>query len=109
MEWLHLVAWFFGAVFLSNATPHLVSGLMGRSFQTPFATPRGEGLSSSTVNVLWGFVNLVVGYLLVCRVGEFDLKRTSDAAAFGLGILVLSLPMARHFGRFHGGHLPRQS
>jgi hypothetical protein len=108
MEWLHLVSWFFGAVFLSNATPHWVSGLMGRSFQTPFATPRGEGLSSSTVNVLWGFVNLVVGYLLVCRVGDFDLKRTSDVAAFGLGILALSLPMARHFGRFHGGHLPRQ-
>ena len=28
------------------------------------------GLSSSTVNVLWGGFNLAVGYVLVCRVGE---------------------------------------
>jgi hypothetical protein len=60
------------------------------------------------VNVLWGFVNLVVGYVLICRVGEFDLKRTSDVVALGLGVLVLSLPTARHFGRFHGGRGPQQ-
>ena len=30
------------------------SGLMGRPVQCPFAKPPGEGLSSSTVNVLWG-------------------------------------------------------
>jgi len=60
-----------GAV-LTNAIPHLVSGVMGRPFQSPFAKPPGEGLSSSTVNVLWGFFNLAIGYLLVCRVGDFD-------------------------------------
>ncbi len=107
MEWLHLLCWSFGAAFLTNAVPHLVSGLMGRAFQSPFAKPPGEGLSSSTVNVLWGFANLVAGYLLVLRVGNFDLRDTLDACAFGLGVLVLSLPTARHFGRFHGGHEQR--
>jgi hypothetical protein len=106
MLWLHFLAWFFGGAFLANAIPHFVSGLMGRAFQSPFAKPRGEGLSSSTVNVLWGFLNLVVGYVLVCRVGDFDLHSTADVAVSGLGALLLALMMARHFGRFHGGNAP---
>jgi len=101
MQWFHLVSWFFGGAFLANAVPHFVSGVMGEPFQSPFAKPPGQGLSSSTVNVLWGFLNLVVAYVL-CRVGDFDLKSTTDAVALGLGVLALSLPMARHFGRFHG-------
>ena len=64
MSWLYLVSYFFGGVFLANAVPHFVNGMMGRSFQSPFAKPPGKGLSSSTVNVLWGFFNAVVGYLL---------------------------------------------
>ena len=83
MNWLHLVSYFFGGAFLANADPALVSGLMGEPFQSPFAKPRGEGLSSSTVNVLWGFFNLVVGYLLVCRVGDFALRETGDVVALG--------------------------
>jgi hypothetical protein len=109
MDWMHELAWFGGGVFLANATPHVVSGLMGRPFQSPFAKPRGEGLSSSTVNVAWGFANLVVAYLLICRVGEFDPRTTADAAALGLGMLLLSLPLARHFGRFNGGNSPTQN
>ncbi len=33
--------------------------------------PPGQGLSSATVNVVWGFFNAVVGYLLVAHVGCF--------------------------------------
>jgi hypothetical protein len=106
MPWLHTLSWFFGGAFLANAIPHFVSGLMGRAFQSPFARPSGEGLSSSTVNVLWGFLNLVAGYVLVCRVGDFDLRSTVDVAVSGLGALLLALMMARHFGRFHGGNTP---
>lgn len=103
---LHYVSWFFGGAFLANVIPHFVSGVMGRAFQSPFAKPPGEGLSSSTVNVLWGFLNLVAGYVLVCRVGDFDLRSTVDVAVLGLGALLLALTMARHFGRFHGGNTP---
>lgn len=46
MPWLGLLAYFFGGAFLANAVPHFVSGVMGMPFQSPFATPRGEGLSS---------------------------------------------------------------
>ena len=102
-RWYHYVAYFFAGVFLANTLPHLGNGVSGHAFQSPFASPPGEGLSSSTSNVLWGFFNLVVGYLLVCRVGAFSLRRTSHVVALGAGVLVISLQLARHFGRFHGG------
>ena len=88
MEWAHYISYFFGGVFLANAVPHLVSGIMGHPFQSPFAKPPGEGLSSSTVNVLWGFFNLIIAYILLCRVGSFDLHSTPYVAIAGLGILL---------------------
>jgi len=109
MAWLYDVSYLLGGAFLTNAIPHFVSGVTGRPFQSPFAKPPGEGLSSSTVNVLWGFFNIVVGYVLVCRVGDFELRTTSDVVAFGLGILLTGLLSARLFGRFHGGAAPQRS
>lgn len=106
MPWLSLVSYVFGGAFLANAVPHVVSGVMGRAFQTPFAKPPGQGLSSSTINVLWGFCNLVVGYVLVCRIDDFSLKDTSDVVALGLGALAIALLSAWGFGRFNGGNAP---
>jgi hypothetical protein len=107
MNWLWLAAYFFGGIFLTNAIPHFVAGTMGRPFQSPFAKPPGQGLSSATVNVLWGFFNAVVGYLLVARVGAFDPRATSHTLALGLGALLISISLARHFGKFHGGNAPQ--
>ena len=104
MNWLHLVSYFFGGIALANAVPHFVSGTMGQRFQSPFAKPPGQGLSSSAVNVLWGFFNAVIGYLLVLRVGHFDVRSTSNVLALGVGALLISLQSARHFGKFHGGN-----
>jgi hypothetical protein len=106
---LPLLSYFFGGVFLANAVPHAVSGMMGRPFQSPFATPRGEGLSSSTVNVAWGFLNLVIAYALICRVGDFELRDTADVVALVAGAFLISLFLARHFGRFNGGNAPERS
>ena len=63
-RWYHLLAYFFAGAFLANTVPHLVNGMSGSPFQSPFARPPGEGLSSASVNVLWGFFNLVVAYIL---------------------------------------------
>jgi hypothetical protein len=104
MNWLLPLSYFFGGAFLANAIPHAVSGMMGRPFQSPFAKPPGEGLSSSTVNVLWGFFNFAIGYVLVCRVGDFGLRNTGDVVAFGAGAFLIALASARLFGRFHGGN-----
>ena len=106
MVWYELVAFFFGGLFLANAIPHLVSGMMGRPFQSPFAKPPGEGLSSSTVNVLWGAFNVAVAYALLCKVGVFDLRDTGHVGAAGLGALAISVFLARRFGRFNGGNDP---
>ena len=103
MRWYHYIAYFFGGAFLANAVPHLVNGVSGNAFQSPFASPPGEGLSSSTINVLWGLFNLVVAYLLICRVGTFNLRKTPYVLALGAGILLMSLMLAHTFGRFHGG------
>jgi len=102
-RWYHYVAYFFGGAFLANTLPHLGNGVSGNPFQSPFASPPGEGLSSSMVNVLWGFLNLVIGYLLVCRVGTFSLRKTPHVLVLGIGVLAMSVMLARTFGRFHGG------
>ena len=108
MNWLQYLSYFVGGAVLANAIPHFVNGISGRPFQSPIAKPHGQGLSSSTVNVLWGSFNLLVAYLLVVRVGEFDLRDTADALAFGLGAFALAIPSARLFGRFHGGNSPEE-
>jgi hypothetical protein len=106
MEWIKYISCFLGGAFLANAIPHFVSGTMGRPFQSPFAKPPGQGLSSSTVNVLWGSFNIAVGYVLVFRVGAFDLRCTDHVLATGLGAISVALLLARGFGRFHGGNSP---
>jgi len=105
MEWLTYVAYFFGGVFLVNAVPHFTNGVSGRQFPTPFAVPLGKGQSSPTVNVLWGSFNLVVGCLLVGRVGEFHMNRTSEILAVGVGGLLMALMLARLFERICGRQL----
>jgi hypothetical protein len=106
MVWIDGVSHGFSGLFFANALPHLIAALMGRPMQTPFAKPPGQGLSSSFVNGVWGLVNLVVAWLLLFRVGTFDLASTSDAVAFGAGMAVITLVMARQFGRFNGGNTP---
>ena len=106
MAWYHYVAFFFGGAFFTNAVPHFVSGMMGRPFQSPFAKPAGEGLSSSTVNVLWGALNVVIAYVLLFQVGAFDLRNVSHVGVVGIAGVAISLLAARSFGRFHGGNNP---
>jgi hypothetical protein len=109
MNWGNEVAYFFGGVFLANALPHYISGLMGRAFQSPFAKPRGEGYSTSVTNVVWGFLNLIAAYFLLVHVGDFDLRNYAHAGALGLGMFLIALYVARHFGRFNGGNAAKPS
>src|ERR1700691_3056429 len=101
MRWYVYVAYFFGGAFLVNAIPHFVNGVTGHPFQSPFASPPGEGLSSAMVNVLWGAFNLAIGYLLICRAGTFELRRTRHALVAGLGALLMAVISAYAFGRFY--------
>jgi hypothetical protein len=105
MRWYHYLSFFFGGLFLANAVPHYVAGVSGAPFQTPFASPPGEGLSSSSINVAWGLLNAFVAYLLLVRVGDFQLRSWSRFLPFAVGIVVMSMMLAHAFGRFHGGNL----
>ena len=103
MQWYHFVAYCFGGVFFVNAIPHFSNGVSGRPFPSPFASPPGRGLSSPTVNVLWGSLNLFIAYLLVFRVGTFDFRRIPDALIAGIGGLLMAIMLSRAFPRREGG------
>ena len=103
MRWYHYVSYFFGGAFAANFVPHFVNGVSGSPMQSPFASPPGEGLSSSTINVAWGLFNLAIAYLLLVRVGRFEIRRWGHVGVFAAGVILMSLMLARAFGRFHGG------
>jgi hypothetical protein len=103
MRWSHDIAYFFGGAFLANAIPHFVSGVTGHPFQSPFATPPGQGLSPAWINVVWGATNLVFAYLLLGRVGSFEFRRWRHILAAFMGGLAMALILAHSFGRFYGG------
>jgi hypothetical protein len=98
MAWYVYVAHFIAGVFLINSIPHLVNGLSGRRFPSPFASPPGVGESPPRVNVLWGFANLVVGYALLAGIGPFAFGLSLDAMATGVGALLMGWRLASHFG-----------
>lgn len=101
MKWYHYVACFFAGLFLINTVPHLVHGVSGDSFPSPFANPPGKGLSSPTVNVLWALVNLVIGYILL-RVGKVSQKNKWSLIAFFAGVICSSIMLSIVFvGRMH--------
>jgi hypothetical protein len=104
-RWYHYLAYFWGGAFLANFVPHFVNGVSGSPFQSPFASPPGEGLSSSSVNTAWGLLNAFVAYLLLVHVGQFKLKAWPHFAVFAAGVILMSVMLARAFGRFHGGLL----
>jgi hypothetical protein len=96
------VARFVAGLFLANGVPHFVNGVSGNRFQSPFASPPGVGESPALVNVLWGFTNLVIGFVLLTGIGEFRGGMSLDLLFAGLGALLMSLVLAWHFGRVRG-------
>lgn len=105
MLWLHVTAYFFAGAFFANFVPHFVSGVLGRAFPTPFASPPFRGLSSSRVNVLYGVCNLAIAYALLLRVGDFEPRSTLQAGTFGLGLTAMSLLITRSLARLQSGQV----
>jgi hypothetical protein len=103
MRWYHYLAYFFGGAFLVNAVPHFVSGVTGHLFPSPFADPPGKGMSQPMVNVLWGSFNFAIAYLLLGRVGTFELRRWRHVLIAAAGGLLMAVMLARAFGQLHMG------
>jgi membrane associated rhomboid family serine protease len=90
MKWYRYIAGFFAGGFLTNAVPHLVNGISGNAFPTPFSHPPGQGLSSPLTNVLWALFNLLAGYLLF-RVSRINSKSKLGLLIFFVGMILISI------------------
>ena len=93
------LAHFFAAFFLVNGIPHFVQGVSGSSFQSPFASPPGVGESSAIINVIWGFANFIIGYMLLFNFGNFIIGLNVDTFVTGFGALLTGVALAWHFQR----------
>ena len=90
MKWYHYTSAFFAGAFMTNAIPHLVNGISGNAFPSPFADPPGKGLSSPLINVLWALFNLLEGYLLF-RGSKINSKTKLGLLLFLAGIVLISI------------------
>ena len=100
MEWYRYAACFSAGLFATNAVPHLVKGVCGDRFPTPFAKPPGRGLSSPLVNVLWSLLNLVIGFVLA-RVGRAFTGGDGTVAAVFAGVAAISVASSVTFAKKH--------
>lgn len=100
MEWYHYFFAFWSGVFLTNAVPHFVQGISGNKFPTVFSRPRGQGLSSPTVNVVWALINIVIGYALL-MFAKISSQEYLSLILFFMGIALISLRLSKRFSTKH--------
>jgi len=63
--WANYMACIFSGVLFANAIPHLVHGISGEVFPAPFGYLLGNGVWHNLSNVIWGFINIALGYNLL--------------------------------------------
>jgi hypothetical protein len=81
---------FFSGVLLVNALAHFTHGISGEDFAAPFGYLFGPGLISNLSNVLWGFINIALGYAMTVTGRAFGSDR-SRTIAFFAGVLVMGV------------------
>ena len=96
LKWYQYVAIFFAGMLLVNAVPHFMNGVSGQPFPTPFANPPGKGMSSATLNVIWGFANMLTGVLLL-RISKFTSKNNLGLILFFAAILCAGVVLSSLF------------
>jgi hypothetical protein len=95
---VNYIACFFAGMFLANAVPHFVSGVLGDRFPSPFSKPPGKGLSSPTVNVVWALFNMVAGYFLF-RAGRIASGEPVSLGVFFVGVAAISIMLSVNFAK----------
>ena len=96
LKWHHYIAIFFAGIFLVNAIPHFIHGVSGQQFPTPFANPPGKGMSSATLNVVWGLANMLTGHFLL-RVSKLTSKNRLGFIIFFAAIICASVALSIMF------------
>jgi hypothetical protein len=79
---------FVSGALLFNAIPHLVRGICGDRHMTPFSRT-----SSAVTNVIWAWVNIVIGGWLFMSATAVDLA-AKRVVSFAAGGFLLSLFLA---------------
>ena len=97
LKWYHYLVTFGAGFFLTNVLPHMVNGVSGREFPSPFGEPSGVGLSSPVTNVIWALINLIIGYILL-RAGKVKFNNTISMVIVFLGLTICALMCAMSFG-----------
>lgn len=97
LPWIAYIAHFIAAAFLTNGVPHFVAGVSGRRFRTPFARFEGAKLSSPMANVVWGWANFVIAFLLFANVGPLYIGAPGDTIFVAAGMLVTGILLTRIF------------
>ena len=93
------LAYVVSAFCFVNGLPHFVQGVCGHKFQSPFASPPGVGESSPLVNVIWGWVNFVLGYALLVYAGFFEVGLNVESCVFFCSAFSSSILLSVLFGR----------
>jgi hypothetical protein len=99
MPWYTYLVYFVAGMALANGVPHFVQGICGNRFPTPFASPPGVGESSAIVNVVWGWINFMIGGVLLRYFFPPLPPPLDSCAALALGMLAVALWLAHHFGK----------
>ena len=100
LPWTAYIIHFIAAAFLTNGMPHFVNGVSGRPFRTPFARLQGAKLSSPATNVVWGWFNFLVAFLLFANIGPLYIGTPGDTVFVAAGVLVTGVLLARIFERY---------
>ncbi|ACI55052.1 hypothetical protein CO657_08840 [Rhizobium acidisoli] len=94
MPWIAYIVHFIAAAFLTNGIPHFVNGVSGRRFRTPFANP-----GSPTANVVWGWANFLIAFLLFANIGPLYIGTPGDTIFVAAGMLFTGILLAWFFER----------
>jgi hypothetical protein len=96
--WSDHVLCFFSGVLFTNALAHFSHGISGEPFPAPFGYDLGNGFPAHLSNVLWGFLNLVLGYSLFVRSKVFN-QSLSGKIVFFAGVLAMGIFLSYFFSR----------
>lgn len=91
--WQVYVFSFLAGLFIANGVPHFIKRVTGQKNQTPFGRP-----SSAIVNVLWGWINFVVGAVLLYFANVYS-NEIVAFALFAVAALLKSLGSATIWSR----------
>src|SRR5689334_25229829 len=96
--WSDYVMCFFSGVLFTNALAHFSHGISGEQFPAPFGFDLGNGFPAHLSNVLWGFLNLVLGYSLFIKSKVF-IQSLLGKIVFFAGVLVMGIFLSYFFSR----------